>query len=207
MEASPPHQPPEQPRPAAGPVGPRPPEQEPTGPWPPGAPPGYDPTQVRAYPYGSPQPGWYPYGPPQPATYPYGPPQKRRGMPAWAIVLIMLAVVGPIVMGILAAIAIPTFVNQRDSAKDSSVKAGVHSIQIAIESWAADRNGVYPAADEISADGSWGQYMGTWPVNPWTDKPMQRGTAEGDFEYLPSADGSDYTLIVHLSGGKTLTIH
>ena len=39
-----------------------------------------------------------------------------------------------IIIGILAAIAIPMFLNQRDKAKDSAVKEGVHSIQVGIQS-------------------------------------------------------------------------
>jgi len=187
MEASPPQQPPEPPQPPASPA----------GPWPQGPPPGYDPSQGGAY----------PYGPPQPGQYPYGPPQERKGFPAWAIVLIVLAVVGPIMAGILAAIAIPMFLSQHDKAQDSSVKEGGHSLQIGIESWAVDSGDVYPQLENVSPEGGIAWYVDPWPTNPWTDGPMQQGTAEGDFEYSAAADGSDYTLIIHLSGGETMTLH
>jgi len=37
-----------------------------------------------------------------------------------------------IVIGVLAAIAIPMYINQKDKAKDAAVKQGVRHIQIAI---------------------------------------------------------------------------
>ena len=51
-----------------------------------------------------------------------------------------------IIIGILAAIAIPMFLNQREKAKDAGVKEGVHAIQIGVQSYAVDNNDVYPAA-------------------------------------------------------------
>ena len=43
-----------------------------------------------------------------------------------------------IIIGILAAIAIPMFLGQRDKAKESAVKEGVHSIQVGVQSYAVD---------------------------------------------------------------------
>jgi type IV pilus assembly protein PilA len=48
-----------------------------------------------------------------------------------------------IIIGILAAIAIPVFLNQRQSAWDASVKADLSSIAIAAESYATANNGSY----------------------------------------------------------------
>ena len=51
-----------------------------------------------------------------------------------------------LILGILAAIAIPAFFSQRDKAKDSDAKAQANSAQTAIESYATDNNGSYAAA-------------------------------------------------------------
>jgi type II secretion system protein G len=83
-----------------------------------------------------------------------------------------------IVIGILAAIAIPMYVGQRDKAKDAAVKEGVHHIQIAVLSYAADHEGAYPATEYVTytADRTLNnlgnRYLDTWPKNPWTGKPM-----------------------------------
>ena len=51
-----------------------------------------------------------------------------------------------LILGILAAIAIPAFFNQKSKANDSKAKASVHSAQIAIETYSTDNNGSYLGA-------------------------------------------------------------
>jgi type II secretion system protein G len=85
-----------------------------------------------------------------------------------------------IVIGVLAAIAIPMYVNQRDRARDAAVKHGVHSIKVAIATYAADHDGAYPATAYVTftpgdktADNLGNTYLPEWPDNPWTGQPMQ----------------------------------
>ena len=52
-----------------------------------------------------------------------------------------------LILGLLAAIAIPSFFNQRDKAKDADAKAGVRTAQTAIETYATDNGGSYTGAD------------------------------------------------------------
>jgi type IV pilus assembly protein PilA len=52
-----------------------------------------------------------------------------------------------LIIGILAAIAIPTFFNQKQKASDSSAKEMAHSAQVALETYATDNNGNYTGAD------------------------------------------------------------
>jgi type IV pilus assembly protein PilA len=94
-----------------------------------------------------------------------------------------------IIIGILAAIAIPMFLGQRDKAKESAVKEGVHSIQIGIQSYAVDYNDTYPTG----TGGTFGQvssaglalYVDNWPKNPWTNVGMaEAGTLDkGQYHY------------------------
>ena len=58
-----------------------------------------------------------------------------------------------LILGILAAIAIPSFFNQRDKAKDASTKEGVRTAQTAIESYATDNEGTYSGADIPTLEG------------------------------------------------------
>src|SRR5687767_6797357 len=51
-----------------------------------------------------------------------------------------------LILGLLAAIAIPSFFNQRDKAKDADAKAAVRTAQTAIETFATDHGGTYVAA-------------------------------------------------------------
>ena len=94
-----------------------------------------------------------------------------------------------IIIGILAAIAIPMFLGQRDKAKESAVKEGVHSIQIGIQSYAVDYNDTYPtgtgtAFGNVSSQGL-ATYVDIWPKNPWTNVGMQQQSSltKGDYNY------------------------
>jgi type IV pilus assembly protein PilA len=55
-----------------------------------------------------------------------------------------------LILGILAAIALPAFFNQRDKAGDAKAKEYAHSAQVAIETWATDHNGKYTGATEAN---------------------------------------------------------
>ncbi len=52
-----------------------------------------------------------------------------------------------LILGILAAIALPAFFNQREKAGDAKAKETVHTAQVAIETYATEHNGSYEGAD------------------------------------------------------------
>ncbi len=51
-----------------------------------------------------------------------------------------------LILGLLAAIAIPSFFNQRDKAQDADAKAAVRTAQTAMETYATDNGGSYVGA-------------------------------------------------------------
>lgn len=51
-----------------------------------------------------------------------------------------------LILGILAAIALPAFFNQKDKAGDAKAKEYAHSAQVAMETYATDHNGSYEGA-------------------------------------------------------------
>ncbi len=55
-----------------------------------------------------------------------------------------------LILGILAAIALPAFFNQRDKAGDAKAKETAHSAQVAIETCATDNNGSYKPCDSLA---------------------------------------------------------
>ena len=100
-----------------------------------------------------------------------------------------------IIIGILAAIAIPMFLGQRDKAKESAVKEGVHSIQIGVQSFAVDNNDVYPATGGVTA-GTMASYVDIWPKNPWTNALMvDSASAQGGYHYTSLASNTSFNLI------------
>jgi len=58
-----------------------------------------------------------------------------------------------IIIGILAAIAIPAFLNQRTTAWQGAAQTDVKNAQLAVESWAAQKNGNYTDLTQAILDG------------------------------------------------------
>jgi type IV pilus assembly protein PilA len=67
---------------------------------------------------------------------------RERARSESGFTLIELLVV-MLILGILAAIAIPAFLNQKGKANDTQMKTQVRSMQTAIETYSTDHNGNY----------------------------------------------------------------
>jgi type IV pilus assembly protein PilA len=78
--------------------------------------------------------------------------RQRMASEEEGFTLIELLVV-MLIIGILAAIAIPTFFNQKQKASDSSAKEMAHSAQVALETYATDNNGSYLGATLVKLQG------------------------------------------------------
>jgi type IV pilus assembly protein PilA len=70
---------------------------------------------------------------------------RQRSEDEGGFTLIELLVV-ILIIGILAAIAIPSFLNQKGKAQDSSAKTQAASLQTAMETYATDNGGSYTGA-------------------------------------------------------------
>jgi prepilin-type N-terminal cleavage/methylation domain-containing protein len=69
----------------------------------------------------------------------------------FTLIELMIVVV---VIGILAAISIPNFFSLLDRAKESTVKANMHTVQVALEDFSVQNDGIYPTASTSAlADG------------------------------------------------------
>ncbi|MFH1676398.1 MAG: type II secretion system protein [bacterium] len=67
-----------------------------------------------------------------------------------------------VIIGILAAIALPNFIKARNKAREAEVKSNIHAVQIALERYAVDSGGVYPTflvGAERNSNILWASYM------------------------------------------------
>jgi type IV pilus assembly protein PilA len=102
-----------------------------------------------------------------------------------------------LIIGILAAIAIPTFFNQRNKASDSGAKEMAHTAQVAAETLATDNNGSYAQVSPANLNGV-DTSIQTAAGNP--AKPFVSAAAPA------GANDTGWTITVTSPTGTTFTI-
>jgi type IV pilus assembly protein PilA len=95
-----------------------------------------------------------------------------------------------LILGILAAIALPAFFNQKEKAGDAKAKETAHSAQVAVETCATDHSGVYNDA----------------ACNSPGDIALIEPTLSGQPVELTGLGATSYTITVTAPSTHTFTI-
>jgi type IV pilus assembly protein PilA len=117
---------------------------------------------------------------------------RRRAEDENGFTLIELLVV-ILIIGILAAIAIPTFLNQKNKAGDAAAESLSRTAATAMETYATTNNGSYSGANAASLN---------------SIEPSLRTAPSTTSAYLSSASGtaSSYTVVATAPSGNAFTI-
>ncbi len=94
-----------------------------------------------------------------------------------------------LILGILAAIALPAFFNQKSKANDAKAKETAHSAQVAMETCATDNNGSYANCDTLA------KLAAIEPTLTGASVAMN-----------PAPTATGYTIVVTSTSGDTFSI-
>ena len=94
-----------------------------------------------------------------------------------------------LILGILAAIALPAFFNQKEKAGDAKAKEYVHSAQVAMETYATDNDGSYAGATVAELE----------EIEPTLSSADFKNVAEGAFVPAPT----ETTYAISVEGSNT----
>ena len=112
-----------------------------------------------------------------------------RNSKGFTLIELMIVIV---ILGVLALVAMPSYFEMRAAAKEGVVKSNMHTVQLAVEDFAADHDGTYPTAADAQAVIAL-MPGGVSPTNPFTGNPSN--IAWGALPAMPGDLGYQITAL------------
>jgi len=119
----------------------------------------------------------------------------RRAQSGFTLIEMMVVIV---ILGVLAGLVVPRFIDQPDKAKVVKAKAQIESLGMALKQYKLD-NGVYPTTEQglkaLKEKPSMGRVPQNYPQRGYLDGPLPKDPWNNEFLYISPGEHNDFEII------------